>query len=90
MAEPVVALRQALVDARGYVKSRAWSTLFQWLKARLVGEPGTCAIRWFAGNPNGVIEGNPGDVVLNTNGGAGTTLYIKESGLGTAAGWIAK
>lgn len=90
MAEPIVALRQALVDQRGYVKARSWSTLFQWLKARMVGEPGTCAIRWFAGDPNGSIPGNPGDVVINTNGGANVTLYVKESGVGTSAGWVGK
>lgn len=43
-----------------------------------------------AGNPNGVITGNPGDLYLNTAGGASTTLYVKESGTGTNTGWVGK
>ena len=43
-----------------------------------------------AGSPAGVVTANPGSVYLNTNGGAGTTLYIKESGVGTNGGWVAK
>lgn len=43
-----------------------------------------------AGNPNGVVTGNPGDLYLNTGGGAGTTLYVKQSGVGTTAGWVGK
>ena len=42
------------------------------------------------GSPNGVVTGNPGDMYLNKSGGAGTTLYIKESGSGTNTGWVAK
>lgn len=43
-----------------------------------------------SGAPGGVVSGSPPDVYLNTAGGAGTTLYIKESGVGTAAGWVGK
>jgi hypothetical protein len=43
-----------------------------------------------SGSPNGVIIGNPGNLYLNRSGGAGTTLYVKESGSGTNTGWIAK
>jgi hypothetical protein len=42
------------------------------------------------GSPNGVVTGNPGDMYLDKNGGAGTTLYIKESGSATNTGWVAK
>lgn len=45
---------------------------------------------YFAGVPNGNVTGNIGDICINTNGGAGTTLYIKESGNGTNTGWVAK
>jgi hypothetical protein len=37
--------------------------------------------------PNGVVVGNPGDLYLCTTGGAGQTLWIKESGVGTNTGW---
>lgn len=41
------------------------------------------------GTPEGVVTANPGSVYTNLSGGAGTTLYIKESGTGNT-GWIAK
>ncbi|MBA3841168.1 MAG: hypothetical protein H0X39_00855 [Actinobacteria bacterium] len=43
-----------------------------------------------AGTPLGVVYGSPGDMFLRTDGGAGTSLYIKESGASTTAGWVAK
>lgn len=39
------------------------------------------------GSPNGVVVGSPPDVYLNLAGGAGTTLYLKESGESTDTGW---
>ena len=44
------------------------------------------------GNPNGQAgaEASPGAIYLNQNGGAGTTLYVKESGVGTNTGWVGK
>ena len=42
------------------------------------------------GSPNSVLVGNPGDLYLNKSGGAGTSVYIKESGAGTNTGWVAK
>ena len=42
------------------------------------------------GSPNGVVSGSPGDLYVSTSGGAGTTLYVKESGVNTNTGWIAK
>lgn len=43
-----------------------------------------------SGDPNGSVTGNIGDEYRNRTGGAGTTLYIKESGEGTNTGWVAK
>lgn len=42
------------------------------------------------GNPNGVVVGSPPDLFLNTSGGAGTTLWVKESGNSTDSGWVGK
>ncbi len=42
------------------------------------------------GSPNGAVTGNPGDLYLNKSGGAGTTLYVKESGSATNTGWVGK
>ena len=42
------------------------------------------------GSPNSVLVGNPGDLYLNKSGGAGTSVYVKETGAGTNTGWVAK
>lgn len=42
------------------------------------------------GSPNGAVLGSPGDQYLNLAGGAGSTLWIKESGVATNTGWAAK
>lgn len=36
-----------------------------------------------------VVSASPGALYLNTLGGSGTTLYVKESGTGSA-GWVGK
>lgn len=41
------------------------------------------------GSPEGVVTANVGRVYTRTDGGAGTTLYVKESGTGNT-GWVAK
>lgn len=41
------------------------------------------------GSPAGVVSGNPGDLYCNKSGGVGTTFYIKQTGTGTTAGWLA-
>jgi hypothetical protein len=42
------------------------------------------------GAPAGAVLGSIGDLYVRTDGGANTTLYVKESGNGTTAGWVAK
>jgi parallel beta-helix repeat protein len=42
-----------------------------------------------AGSPEGVQSAAVGSIWMRTNGGAGTTLYVKESGTGNT-GWVAK
>lgn len=39
--------------------------------------------------PEGVITANVGSTFIATNGGAGTTLFVKESGVGNT-GWVGK
>ena len=52
---------------------------------------GTSGPFWIshAGTPEGAITAPVGSMYTRTDGGAGTTLYIKESGTGNT-GWIAK
>lgn len=42
------------------------------------------------GTPVATITAPVGAIYLRTDGGADTTLYVKESGGGTTAGWVAK
>lgn len=42
-----------------------------------------------AGTPEGVVTAPVGSLYTRTDGGAGTTLYVKESGAGNT-GWVAK
>ena len=42
-----------------------------------------------AGSPEGVVTAMIGSLFLNSTGGAGTSLYVKESGTGNT-GWVAK
>lgn len=42
------------------------------------------------GNPNGVVTASPPATYLNRAGGAGTTFWVKESGVNTNTGWVAK
>jgi hypothetical protein len=41
------------------------------------------------GNPNGVVSSVVGGLYLRRDGGAGSTLYVKEAGTGNT-GWVAK
>jgi hypothetical protein len=41
------------------------------------------------GSPEGVITANVGSIFMRTDGGAGTSFYVKESGTGNT-GWVAK
>jgi hypothetical protein len=49
---------------------------------------GTAPLRG-AGSPEGAVTSPVGSIYLRTDGGAATTLYVKESGIG-ATGWVAK
>lgn len=42
-----------------------------------------------SGSPEGVVAGDVGSLYTRTDGGAGTTFYVKESGTGNT-GWVAK
>jgi len=41
------------------------------------------------GSPEGVVTASAGSLYTNWSGGAGTTLYVKESGTGNT-GWVGK
>jgi len=41
------------------------------------------------GSPEGVVTATQGSLYTRLDGGAGTTLYVKESGTGST-GWVSK
>lgn len=46
-----------------------------------------CIFSTGTGTPEGAVTGSPCDVFVRTNGAAGTTFYVKETGSGTNTGW---
>lgn len=83
---------------REYLKNNAGSTTYEVTRdtgairsaaSLAVGPAGTEA-RIFSGSgsPEGVVTGRPGDLYLNIVGGAGTSIYTKQSGNETNTGWI--
>lgn len=57
-------------------------------KVRLGGSSGP-VIAYGAGSPEGAVSAPVGSIFLRTDGGASTSLYVKESGSGNT-GWVAK
>lgn len=47
------------------------------------------AIYWGSGSPEGVLTAGVGSLAMRRDGGAGTCMYVKESGTGNT-GWVAK
>lgn len=52
-----------------------------------IGGPSGPLVLTGTGSPEGVVTAPVGSVFHRTDGGAGTSLYIKESGTG-ATGWV--
>ena len=70
-------------DASGYIRLQNGSEL-RFLQSGI-----TTKDLVGAGSPEGVVTANSGSIYRNRSGGAGTTLYVKESGSGNT-GWVAK
>ena len=66
---------------RSYFDGYTWSTWFKVITSADI-PSGT-------GSPEGVITATVGTLYRRTDGGANTTLYVKESGTGNT-GWVAK
>lgn len=49
----------------------------------------TCRVSGGAGSPESAVVGSVCDLYLRNDGGAGTTVYSKESGAATNTGWVA-
>ncbi len=68
-----------------WIKRSNNTSNFRTVTTGLNGTPATWSAG--AGVPNGTVLGSPGDTYSNTSGGVGTTLWAKESGVGTDTGW---
>jgi hypothetical protein len=65
---------------------------FRWLSGYFTElRPGTGTAKWTSGegSPEGVLVATIGSLYTRIDGGANTTLYVKESGTGNT-GWVAK
>ncbi|HVO31352.1 MAG TPA: hypothetical protein VMV18_11465, partial [bacterium] len=69
----------------------SWSKSSTTVYPRIGGNASTFGANIFsdAGTPAGNVTARVGSLYLQTDGGAGTTLWVKESGTGTA-GWVGK
>ena len=76
--------RIKLVDQNGLV-TKFWFAFFRDIYT-LIKNP---AVIKGSGSPEGVVTANIGALYSRTDGGSGTTLYVKESGTGDT-GWVAK
>jgi hypothetical protein len=75
--------------SQGPRMTRAWLAMFKDWFNRIRGISENVRIIRGTGDPESVVTGNPGDIFLRTDGGAGLTLYVKETGTGNT-GWAAK
>ena len=89
MPTPYFDIESPLVDRQSGKASRTFGLLLQFWHRLFRGSPQTCFVQWGTGSPESVITAPVGSVFLRTNGGASTTLYVKESGSG-ATGWVGK
>ena len=69
------------------VSSRRWKNVYA--DSYQLGNTGAMGIFYGSGTPEAAVTANVGSLYLNTTGGAGTTLYVKQSGTGNT-GWVAK
>ena len=76
-------INSVTIDNTGLIASSLWINTSGLISIS------TATIRAGANSPEGVITANVGSLYLRTNGGANTTLYVKESGTGNT-GWVAK
>jgi len=78
-----------LVDSSGRI-TKEWLHVFIDFLTLIEGDSKGAHIKWGEGDPEGSESANIGSVFLRVDGGALTTLYVKESGDGTNTGWVAK
>lgn len=89
MSQPSVP-SEAMVDIKSGQPRSSWRMWFQFVQQTFFkGDPSGAFLRWGTGSPEAVVVAPVGSAFLRTDGGASTTLYVKESGTGNT-GWVAK
>lgn len=79
-----------LVDAGAVATTASWTLDASGRRRHSYGTAGTDPSDWAgSGSPEGVITDVVGSTYRRTDGGAGTTFYVKESGTGNT-GWVGK
>ena len=71
---------QGLLSRAGRLFMNAYTELLR-------GSPGRAFIMWGAGDPETVVAAPVGSLFSRTDGGAGSTLYVKEGGGNGNTGW---
>ncbi len=88
MPTPLLPLDAPIQDAATKRVPRVWAAWFQFFAGLIRGTPARCTITYGAGSPESVVAAPVGSLFIRTNGGASTTLYVKEANT-TAVGWRA-
>lgn len=83
------ALQVRLADDSGGADLFAANFYFANAASGVRDSTGVSTMRFGTGSPEGSVTAAPGSLFLNLSGGTGTTLYVKESGIGDT-GWVAK
>ena len=86
MPAPFVPSR--FVDPKTGVLTLEARLFLEWFSDVLRGSPANCTVTWGTGSPESVVTAPVGSLFLRTNGGASTTMYVKESG-SSNTGWRA-
>lgn len=63
------------------------STLLDFPSGGKISGPGATFIQWGTGSPEGAVFADRGSLFLRTDGGLGTSIYVKEEDDGLSTGW---
>jgi len=90
---------RAIISSIYELEPTVLEELAEWLEQRglktpistlVGGDPALTHITQGVGVPNGAVTASVGALYLRLDGGAATTLYVKESGVNTNTGWVGK
>ena len=87
---PAPFVPQRFVDPKTGVLTLEARLFLEWFSDLLRGSPANRRIIWGTGTPEAAVTGSIGDLFVRTNGGAGSTFLVKESGTNTNTGWVGK